>query len=229
MSTEVEDLRRQVQERDAEIARLRTELEALGRQEPFDAGDQSFRDAFEKALRGGNWPSTRKGYGYRSPMTQMAWEVAFATVNYLPLYARPVPAPASVPQEAANHIIDSLQSQFDTEGITELDSGDALIRLSGAIAAVEEVMLAVAPKPEAPASVPDEWEVGVLMAVSVLMSVFDEQTIAANVLNELGLSKADCSDLDEFDKSNLRRVQGEMGGRIALVGLDDGSPKPEGK
>lgn len=35
-------------------------------------------------------------------------------------------------------IIDSLQSQFNTEGITENDSGDALIRLSDAIAAVED-------------------------------------------------------------------------------------------
>jgi len=51
-------------------------------------------------------------------------------------------------KEAADHIIDFLQSQYDTEGITENDSGDALIRLSGAIAAVEEVLLAAAPKPE---------------------------------------------------------------------------------
>lgn len=67
-----------------------------------------------------------------------------------PLYARPVPA-QSVPEvmkEASDHIIDFLQSQYDTEGITENDSGDALIRLSGAIAAVEEVLLAAALKPE---------------------------------------------------------------------------------
>ena len=69
----------------------------------------------------------------------------------IPLYPAPGAQPApSVPdgwKEAADHIIDFLQSQYDTEGIAENDSGDALIRLSGAIAAVEEVLLAAAPKP----------------------------------------------------------------------------------
>ena len=41
-------------------------------------------------------------------------------------------------QSVKDVIIDDLQSQFDTEGITEHDSGDALIRLSDAIAAVED-------------------------------------------------------------------------------------------
>jgi hypothetical protein len=38
----------------------------------------------------------------------------------------------------ADAIIDDLQGLFDTDGITEQDSGDALIRLSDAIAAVED-------------------------------------------------------------------------------------------
>ena len=48
---------------------------------------------------------------------------------------------ASVAQPAPSvkeSIIDDLQAQFDTEGITESDSGEALIRLSDAIAAVED-------------------------------------------------------------------------------------------
>ena len=48
-------------------------------------------------------------------------------------------------------IIDDLQSQFDSEGITEHDSGGALIRLSAAIAAVEDNFVQIAP------SVPDGW------------------------------------------------------------------------
>ena len=50
--------------------------------------------------------------------------------------------PAQIVKDA---IIDDLQSQFDTEGITEHDSGDALIRLSDAIAAVEDNFTQPAP------------------------------------------------------------------------------------
>lgn len=39
----------------------------------------------------------------------------------------------------ATEIIDALQAQYDTEMIQENDSGDALIRLDQAIAAVEDV------------------------------------------------------------------------------------------
>jgi len=48
-------------------------------------------------------------------------------------------------QSVKDVIIDDLQSQFDTEGITEHDSGDALIRLSDAIAAVEDNFTQPAP------------------------------------------------------------------------------------
>lgn len=44
-------------------------------------------------------------------------------------------------------IIDDLQSQFDSDGITEHDSGDALIRLSDAIAAVEDNFAGAQPAP----------------------------------------------------------------------------------
>lgn len=54
-------------------------------------------------------------------------------------------------QSVKDVIIDDLQSQFDTEGITEHDSGDALIRLSDAIAAVEDNFAPPAP------SIPDGW------------------------------------------------------------------------
>jgi hypothetical protein len=44
----------------------------------------------------------------------------------------------------AKEIIADLQESFDTEGITENDSGDALVRLSSAIAAVENARSATA-------------------------------------------------------------------------------------
>lgn len=41
---------------------IRAELE---KQEPFDADDPRFREAFEASLKSGNWPMTRLGEGYR--------------------------------------------------------------------------------------------------------------------------------------------------------------------
>lgn len=64
--------------------------------------------------------------------------------GYVPAGAQPAPS-------IKDAIINDLQSQFDSEGITEHDSGDALIRLSDAIAAVEDNFVQSAP------SVPDGW------------------------------------------------------------------------
>lgn len=74
----------------AEIEALRAKIEAMERQEPFDADSDVFRGAFEAALKAGNWPATRQGDGYRSPSTQIAWRIAFSTVNRLKLYLAPV-------------------------------------------------------------------------------------------------------------------------------------------
>jgi hypothetical protein len=60
---------------------------------------------------------------------------------------------------------------------------------------------------------------GVLMAVSVLVAMHDQIVAAADVVSELGLSQADCSKLDDFDKQNLRKIQGTLGGKINLLGL----------
>jgi hypothetical protein len=64
-----------------------------------------------------------------------------------------------------------------------------------------------------------EYEQGALMAVSILMATHDQPVMAADVLKEMGLHDADVSDFDEYDKRNLRRVQGELGGHICLRGL----------
>ena len=62
-------------------------------------------------------------------------------------------------------------------------------------------------------------EKGMLIAVSILLACHDQPSMAADVLNELGLHNADCSQLDDFDKENLTKVQGAKGGRIQLRGL----------
>lgn len=71
-------------------------------------------------------------------------------------------------QSVKDVIIDDLQSQFDTEGITEHDSGDALIRLSDAIAAVEDNFAQPAP------SVPDTYAAGINAVAAMLQSKADE-------------------------------------------------------
>jgi hypothetical protein len=68
-----------------------------------------------------------------------------------------------------------------------------------------------------------EFEHGALMAVSLLIATHGETVAAADVLNEMGLQTADCSELDDYDKANLRKVQGARG-RIKLKGLEDRRP-----
>ena len=73
--------------------------------------------------------------------------------GFKPTHWAPLTLPGAQPVESIKDaIIDDLQSQFDTEGITEHDSGDALIRLSDAIAAVEDNFAQPAP------SIPEGWK-----------------------------------------------------------------------
>lgn len=64
-----------------------------------------------------------------------------------------------------------------------------------------------------------DFEEGALMAVSLIVATHDMPVVAADVLNGLSLHDADCSSLDEYDKANLRKVQGELRGKIRLRGL----------
>lgn len=63
------------------------------------------------------------------------------------------------------------------------------------------------------------------MAVSILIATHDQVVAGADVLRELGLSNADCSKLDDYDKRNLAKVQGELGGQIKLRGLALSNPE----
>ncbi len=67
-----------------------------------------------------------------------------------------------------------------------------------------------------------DWDCGVLMAVSLLIATHDQPSMAADVLNALGLCDVDCTELGEYDKRNLRKVQGYLQGKIQLRGLERG-------
>lgn len=62
-----------------------------------------------------------------------------------------------------------------------------------------------------------EFDQGVLYAAAMVVAIHDQPVVAATIIREAGLSDADCSKLDRFDKNHLQKVQGEKG--IALRGL----------
>jgi len=62
-----------------------------------------------------------------------------------------------------------------------------------------------------------EFDQGVLYAAGLLASYCDQPTEAAWLLREAGLYDADVSGMDDFDKHNLKKVQGEKG--IKLKGI----------
>lgn len=64
----------------------------------------------------------------------------------------------------------------------------------------------------------DEWTRGALMAVSVQLALHGDTVAAADTLVNLGLTKADCSALDEFDRATLQQLHIEA--RVSLRGLD---------
>ncbi|NMG64914.1 hypothetical protein GPA19_08140 [Azoarcus indigens] len=114
------------------------------------------------------------------------------------------------------------QLREERPSATDNDLADAVF--AAGIDALEQAQAATrpsAPKLGSPTAGKNlgEWAEGVLMAVSVLVATHDEPTAAADVLNELGLSKADCSGLDDFDKTNLRKIMRAGRGKIALTGL----------
>ena len=63
----------------------------------------------------------------------------------------------------------------------------------------------------------DEFGQGVLYAASLLVALYDQPGMAATIVREAGLSKADCSTLDDYEKKNLGKLMNEQG--IALRGL----------
>ena len=54
----------------------------------FDADSPRFRQVFDEAVQAHNLPGKRKGEGYRSPITQWCFEIAYSVVNRLRLYEK---------------------------------------------------------------------------------------------------------------------------------------------
>lgn len=64
-----------------------------------------------------------------------------------------------------------------------------------------------------------EFNRGALVAIGLVMRLHDQPVIAAEVLREMGLLNADCADLDDYDKENLRPLRRELQGAVKLRGL----------
>ena len=128
-----------------ELNRLRTKIAEMENQEPVAWCATDETETVVEAL-GMNQSRRFDTALYLAPGAQPAPSLASDDVS---LISEGKTQPA---QSVKGAIIDDLQSQFDTEGITEHDSGDALIRLSDAIAAVEDNF--AQPEP----SVPEGWK-----------------------------------------------------------------------
>lgn len=59
-----------------------------------------------------------------------------------------------------------------------------------------------------------------LMAAAFLVRIHDAPTQAASVLVAMGLDRADCRDLDAYEKEALRKLQDDQPDRLNLLGLD---------
>lgn len=70
-------------------------------------------------------------------------------------------------------------------------------------------------QPEQPAPVPtSEFERGALTAIALIIRCHDAESLAFDILNEMGLNGADCSELDECDKEDLSQLIGYRGAKL---------------
>lgn len=57
----------------------------------------------------------------------------------------------------------------------------------------------------------NRFDQGILHAAAQMIALHDEPTMAANVIREAGLTNADCTKLDEYEKTYLRKMKDENG------------------
>ena len=70
-------------------------------------------------------------------------------------------------------------------------------------------------QPEQPAPIPtSEFERGALTAIALIIRCHDAESLAFDILNEMGLNGADCSELDECDKEDLSQLIGYRGAKL---------------
>lgn len=65
------------------------------------------------------------------------------------------------------------------------------------------------------------FESGVLMALATLNAQFDQPTMCASTIKELDLGGIDCSELSDFDKESLRKINKNLPYCDRLTGLGD--------
>lgn len=63
-----------------------------------------------------------------------------------------------------------------------------------------------------------EFANGILTAAAILQSIHDQPNMAASLLRETCLNFYNCSELDDFDKEHLRKINKETD--MHLTGLD---------
>lgn len=142
---------------------------------------------------------TVEAWKAQGKMPQMAWD-------FRGLAADAARKAISDQRHACAVICDVFAAELDREG-------EASSRVRNCAAMIR----AQASTEQSSVSQLSEFEQGVLYSASVLVAMHDEPVAAATILREAGLMNADCSGLDDFDKNNLRKIQGEKG--IALRGL----------
>lgn len=71
----------------------------------------------------------------------------------------------------------------------------------------------------------DDFNAGIMVAASILVSMHNDTILAADIIREAGLSDFDCSGLDEYDLINLRKVNERQG--MDLRGLAAAQPAQE--
>ncbi len=63
-----------------------------------------------------------------------------------------------------------------------------------------------------------EWQKGVFYAAAIVLETADEPVIAGDIIRAAGLERAHCASLDDFEKDQLRKINGGKG--LALTGLE---------
>lgn len=62
----------------------------------------------------------------------------------------------------------------------------------------------------------NDFEQGVLYAAGILAVLHDQPNMAADIVREAGLDGVDCQDMPEYDRGNLKLVNGNG---VTLKGL----------
>lgn len=64
-----------------------------------------------------------------------------------------------------------------------------------------------------------EFESGALIALATLNAVYGQPSMCANTISELGLGGTDCSELSDFDRESLSKINADLPRDKKLKGL----------